>query len=132
MLQRTGKVHRKHGGGSLTLLAVVAGVPAAGQPQPRAAAVAQYTTLTANQKAKLLEALQQRAQASPQLPEGVQGAEPRLGMVPTEVRLLLRPALPFLLSPAQPQGPSSSAFVSSTCWLHTCQHSSMRIALCRG
>lgn len=88
VLQRSGKAHRKHGGGSLTLLAVVAGVPAAGQPQPRASAVAQYTTLTPAQKAKLMAALQQQqaAQAPALVPQDA-GPMPGPSLLSTEVTL---------------------------------------------
>lgn len=83
ILQRSGKSHRKLGGGSLTLLGVVPGMPAAGQPKPRAANIAQYTTLSEAQKAKLLAALErQMAASAPAAAAPVRAP----GMMPTEVR----------------------------------------------
>ncbi|KAK9792239.1 hypothetical protein WJX73_003401 [Symbiochloris irregularis] len=81
ILQRSGKSHRKLGGGSLTLLGVVPGMPAAGQPKPRAAAIAQYTTLSDAQKAKLLAALERQVAAA--TPAAAPAHVP--GMMPTEV-----------------------------------------------
>ena len=87
MLQRSGKTHRKHGGGSLTLMGVIPGVPTAGQPKPRAAAVAQYTTLSPAQKAKLLAALEQQQSSAGPTAAAVSAFEP--GVMPTEVCLLI-------------------------------------------
>lgn len=57
LIQRAAKLHKRLGGGSLTLLPVLAGAPARGDG-PRPAAVAQYKHVSEAQRAKLQAALE--------------------------------------------------------------------------
>ncbi|CAL8468619.1 g8159 [Coccomyxa elongata] len=56
LIQRAAKLHKRLGGGSLTLLPVLAGAPARGEGRP--AAVAQYKHVSEEQRAKLQAALE--------------------------------------------------------------------------
>lgn len=59
LIQRSAQVHRRLGGGSLTLLALLPGLPAKGERQP-AATAEDYPNLTQAQRDKLLAALAKR------------------------------------------------------------------------
>jgi len=76
LIQRSAQVHRRLGGGSMTLLAILPGQPAKGERQP-AATAEDYPNLTPSQRDKLLAALAKR-----QPPV----AETLPGCVNTEVR----------------------------------------------
>ncbi len=76
LIQRSAQVHRRLGGGSMTLLAILPGQPAKGERQP-AATAEDYPNLTPSQRDKLLAALAKR-----QPPV----AETLPGCVSTEVR----------------------------------------------
>ena len=76
LIQRSAQVHRRLGGGSMTLLAILPGQPAKGERQP-AATAEDYPNLTPSQRDKLLAALARR-----QPPV----AETLPGCVNTEVR----------------------------------------------
>ncbi|DBA79149.1 TPA: hypothetical protein ACH3X1_008983 [Trebouxia sp. C0004] len=59
LIQRSAQVHRRLGGGSMTLLAILPGQPAKGERQP-AATAEDYPNLTQAQRDKLLAALAKR------------------------------------------------------------------------
>ncbi|KAA6423081.1 MAG: F0F1 ATP synthase subunit alpha [Trebouxia sp. A1-2] len=59
LIQRSAQVHRRLGGGSMTLLAILPGQPAKGERQP-AATAEDYPNLTPCQRDKLLAALAKR------------------------------------------------------------------------
>ena len=64
MIQRAAKAHRRLGGGTMTLLMLLPGVPACGEP-PAAFGVARnvaagYKHLTEGQRARLVDALERR------------------------------------------------------------------------
>ena len=90
MLQRAAKLHRRKGGGSLTMLLVLPGLPARGEPSGARARVLTldpnanpYSHLSSVQREKLAAALAARGGA-----EGAAGggdAQPS-GCVRTEVR----------------------------------------------
>ena len=63
LLQRTAKLSTRNGGGSLTALIVLPGVPATGDRPVRAVDPASLTTLTEEQRAKLAAALAKRSGA---------------------------------------------------------------------
>ena len=58
LIQRSAKLHRRLGGGSLTTLLVCPGVPASGNVQAAQEKIAAYKHLREDQKAKLLSALE--------------------------------------------------------------------------
>ena len=59
LVQRSAKMHRRKGGGSLTLLLVLAGRPATGQARPD---VSKYQHLSTELKAKLEAALESQSE----------------------------------------------------------------------
>ena len=97
LIQRAAKVHRRSGGGSLTMLAVLPGSPATGRAVSPASVVAQYKHLSEAQKQKLLAALearqhQQTAAESSSLEEGrVRTEVRRMPTLTFGALLLIRP-----------------------------------------
>ena len=59
LIQRSAQVHRRLGGGSMTMLAILPGKPARGEKQP-AATAQDYPNITSAQREKLLAALAKR------------------------------------------------------------------------
>uniref|UniRef100_A0A7S1X862 H(+)-transporting two-sector ATPase n=1 Tax=Tetraselmis chuii TaxID=63592 RepID=A0A7S1X862_9CHLO len=57
LIQRASKMHKRLGGGSLTMVGALAGEPATGISKRRQAVIEQHKTLSAEMKAKLLAAL---------------------------------------------------------------------------
>lgn len=82
VIQRAAKLHRRLGGGTLTLLPVLAGSPATGsaQGQKARAAILQSKTLSEQQKLRMLAALDEKEKA-----EGLPGAVSSDTVVATEV-----------------------------------------------
>lgn len=94
MLQRAAKLHRRKGGGSLTMLLVLPGLPARGEPSGARARVLTadpdakaYSHLSPAQREKLAAALAARSGAEGEAGGG--DAQPS-GCVRTEVRPKLR------------------------------------------
>ena len=84
LIQRAAKVHRRSGGGSLTMLAVLPGSPATGTAVSPASVVAQYKHLSKAQKQKLLAALEVKQQRQ----TTAESSSLEEGRVRTEVRCM--------------------------------------------
>ena len=84
LIQRAAKVHRRSGGGSLTMLAVLPGSPATGMAVSPASVVAHYKHLSRAQKQKLLAALEGRQQQQ----MAAESSSLEEGRVRTEVRCM--------------------------------------------
>ena len=84
LIQRAAKVHRRSGGGSLTMLAVLPGSPATGMAVSPASVVAQYRHLSKAQKQKLLAALEAKQQQQ----TAAESSSLEEGRVRTEVRCM--------------------------------------------